>query len=172
MSARPPYRRLRQRLLNEGEECDDGNIEDADGCRNDCTNAVCGDGIQRRDLQNGEDDEACDDGNEEDGDDCTNGCVIATRGDGVLRTNVEEGAEGYEACDDGNCVDEDGGRTPAPLPAAVMVVRAGSRKAPRALKPRDDGNEPTTTPAATARIEAPAAMGVILDGHRRRSRGL
>ena len=35
-----------------------------------------------------------------------NGCVIATCDD-VLRTNVEEGAEGYEACDDGNHVDED-----------------------------------------------------------------
>jgi cysteine-rich repeat protein len=28
-----------------GEECDDGNNDDTDACRNDCTNAFCGDGV-------------------------------------------------------------------------------------------------------------------------------
>ena len=32
------------------EECDDGDDDDADECRNDCVIARCGDGVQRADL--------------------------------------------------------------------------------------------------------------------------
>jgi cysteine-rich repeat protein len=60
-----------------GEACDDGNTIDNDGCRADCTPAVCGDGV----VWNGH--EACDDGNQDDTDACT-ACLHAECGDGVV----------------------------------------------------------------------------------------
>ncbi len=53
-----------------GEECDDGNTLDSDGCSAICTReSVCGDGIL--DAANGE---ACDDGNTAGGDGCSADC--------------------------------------------------------------------------------------------------
>jgi cysteine-rich repeat protein len=83
--------------VGSGEGCDDGNAVDGDGCTNDCTVAVCGDGVVRAGV------EGCDDGNDDDGDACRNDCVPASCGDGV----VDDG----EACDgddlDGaDCVSE------------------------------------------------------------------
>lgn len=56
--------------LNEaaGEECDDGNVDETDGCRSSCLLPKCGDGM----LDDGE---ACDDGNAVDGDGCDNDCT-------------------------------------------------------------------------------------------------
>ncbi|PCC72463.1 Myxococcus cysteine-rich repeat-containing protein [Nannocystis exedens] len=42
--------------LDPGEQCDDGNDDDADVCRNDCQAASCGDGVVQRGV------EECDDG--------------------------------------------------------------------------------------------------------------
>ena len=39
--------------VNGNEECDDGNSTDADGCRNNCLAAFCGDGLVRVDLEAG-----------------------------------------------------------------------------------------------------------------------
>ncbi len=55
-------------LPDPGEECDDGNRLDQDACRNDCTAAVCGDGVVWAVM------EACDDGNAIDEDACRNDC--------------------------------------------------------------------------------------------------
>lgn len=53
-----------------GEECDDGNLDPADGCEPDCTQTpVCGDGT----VQTGE---ACDDGNVVAGDGCDTMCQL------------------------------------------------------------------------------------------------
>ena len=43
-------------ILEEGEECDDGNDEDTDACLNNCFSAVCGDGVIWDEV------EVCDDG--------------------------------------------------------------------------------------------------------------
>jgi len=51
-----------------GEECDDGNTVDGDGCSADCKIEYCGDGI----INNI--DEECDDGNNVDGDGCSASC--------------------------------------------------------------------------------------------------
>jgi cysteine-rich repeat protein len=51
-----------------GEECDDGNEVDDDGCSSACVNEVCGDMI----LQRAED---CDDGNLANGDGCSDDCL-------------------------------------------------------------------------------------------------
>jgi cysteine-rich repeat protein len=78
-----------------GEQCDDGNVIDGDGCSSTCQlESVCGDGK----LDAGE---ACDDGNTTDGDGCSSACTIEpVCGDGKL----DEG----EQCDDGNTTNGDG----------------------------------------------------------------
>ncbi len=68
------------------EECDDGNLVEQDGCRNDCTLARCGDGI----VHVGE--EVCDDGNFDEADECTSLCAPPICGDGLLQPG--------EACDE------------------------------------------------------------------------
>ncbi|MEY3015334.1 MAG: hypothetical protein RIT45_4069, partial [Pseudomonadota bacterium] len=50
--------------VEDGEQCDDGNKNDNDGCLNTCRVATCGDGK----VQEGK--EACDDGNTDDDDEC------------------------------------------------------------------------------------------------------
>lgn len=96
--------------VDEGEECDDGNLGDDDACTSQCLTAICGDGI----LQTGV--EECD-GAELGGESCvtlgfsggqlgclgscvhdTSGCAMC--GDG----NVDDGEE----CDDGNTEAGDG----------------------------------------------------------------
>jgi len=61
--------------VDAGEECDDGNTNNLDECRNDCTVPFCGDGI----LDAGE---QCDDGNNADGDGCSAMCTWEFGGDG------------------------------------------------------------------------------------------
>ena len=67
-------------ILEEGEECDDGNLINHDGCSNECKNeeyniSLCGDGI----LFVGH--EECDDGNNINGDGCSNLCIRDTSND-------------------------------------------------------------------------------------------
>jgi cysteine-rich repeat protein len=62
--------------LDEGEECDDGNNFDGDGCSAECTvEPFCGDGV----LDEGE---QCDDGNTFDGDGCSAECTFEVGGEG------------------------------------------------------------------------------------------
>jgi len=93
---------------DDGEACDDGNLDDTDGCvtiaeTGQCAVATCGDGFVRAD---GVDDEACDDGDENSdtlADACRMDCTVARCGDGVTDSG--------EACDDGN--DETGDSCPS-----------------------------------------------------------
>lgn len=75
-------------VVDGSDACDDGNKENADACRNDCTEPVCGDGI----LDSGE---ACDEGvlNSNSGS-CLLSCKIAECGDGFVRSGIEECDEG------------------------------------------------------------------------------
>ncbi len=87
-----------------GEECDDSNEVDGDGCQADCQLPACGDGVV-------DDGEACDDGNADDGDGCEADCTVTrdpTCGDGV----VDESEE----CDDGNNDNYDGCHANCRLP--------------------------------------------------------
>lgn len=81
-------------VIEAGEDCDDGNLENVDACLNNCTEASCGDGF----LEAGVED--CDDTNLNDNDACTSACKMATCGDSLTWTGVED-------CDDGNAVDTD-----------------------------------------------------------------
>jgi len=75
-----------------GEECDDGNQTNGDGCDNNCTTSRCGNGIKAPNEQ-------CDDGNTMAGDGCSANCTIEVCGNGI----VDPG----EQCDDGNHVNGD-----------------------------------------------------------------
>ena len=79
-------------IKDEGEECDDGNNLNGDGCSAACFKepppSVCGNGRT-------ETPEECDDGNKVDGDRCSSLCKVTPRcGDGSLDSG--------EQCDDGN----------------------------------------------------------------------
>jgi cysteine-rich repeat protein len=81
-------------VIEEGEECDDGNPSDTDACPRTCMTASCGDGFVHAGV------EICDDGNAIETDDCLSTCVPASCGDGFVHAGVE-------GCDDGNAIETD-----------------------------------------------------------------
>ncbi|MGE0791386.1 MAG: DUF4215 domain-containing protein [Sandaracinaceae bacterium] len=81
-----------------GEDCDDGNNRDGDGCSADCFfETFCGDGF----LDSVEE---CDDGNNINGDGCSASCRIET----VVPVCGDGFTDAGEECDDGNNADGDG----------------------------------------------------------------
>jgi len=66
------------------EECDDGNLDEGDGCAQ-CMFAICGDGHVQSSFG-----EECDDGNDIETDACTNDCKDAFCGDNIHHIGVEE----------------------------------------------------------------------------------
>ncbi len=116
-------------VTDPGEECDDGNTADLDGCTADCILEFCGDGIT-----NDSGTEECDDGDsnsDSEPDACRTDCTNPSCGDSVVDTgeDCDEGGidtvtcdsdctavacgDGHEntpageECDDGNTVDTD-----------------------------------------------------------------
>jgi len=91
-----------------GEECDDGNFVDDDGCTA-CVLDYCGDGF----INDGGA-EACDDGNSFPGDGCSAACAVENGYDctGEPSVCVSTCGDGFvaadEGCDDGDTVDGDG----------------------------------------------------------------
>jgi cysteine-rich repeat protein len=80
--------------IDPGEQCDDGNRIDGDGCDSNCTFTTCGNGVVTAGEQ-------CDDGNTTAGDGCGPSCQLeGICGDGVVTAG--------EQCDDGNLVNGDG----------------------------------------------------------------
>ena len=98
-------------IMEDGEQCDDGNTDDGDGCSALCVieeepEPICGNGIV-------EDGEECDDGNTTDGDGCSSLCLteeVALEDITPLSTPVcgNGVVEDGEECDDGNIIDGDG----------------------------------------------------------------
>jgi cysteine-rich repeat protein len=87
-------------VLDPGEECDDGNRNNEDGCTVLCRATVCGDGITDRSR------EQCDDRNTDPGDGCDENCM---REDAVCGNGtVEDTGSWPEQCDDGNTANGDG----------------------------------------------------------------
>ena len=78
-------------VVDEGEECDDANLNNTDRCLNTCrlSEPRCGDGIVQIGV------EECDDGNRDNTDECRNDCRAAPCGDGPNQTGAED-------CDDNN----------------------------------------------------------------------
>jgi len=108
-------------VVEAGEECDDGNLVDGDGCDSSCTQTGCGNHI----VTAGE---ACDDGVETPT--CDDDCTLVVCGDG----NTNEAAG--EQCDDTNLVDGDGCDTNCtPTACGNAIVTSG--------EDCDDGGEST-----------------------------
>lgn len=59
-------------VIEAGEQCDDGNGNNDDGCTVGCTTPVCGDGFVQASLG-----EVCDDGNAVNGDGCESSCAVS-----------------------------------------------------------------------------------------------
>ncbi|MEQ1849639.1 MAG: DUF4215 domain-containing protein [Candidatus Peribacteraceae bacterium] len=83
------------KILDIGEQCDDGNLLNGDGCSNKCQLEICGNSIVDRNEQ-------CDDGNTKNSDGCSAQCFIEFCGDGILQELLSE------QCDDKNTVNGDG----------------------------------------------------------------
>jgi cysteine-rich repeat protein len=82
-----------------GEECDDGNLLNGDGCADDCTcEGTCGDGLLNPLAVCGE---ICDDGNPTDGDGCDSNCTPTGCGNGIL--TPPEQCEADADCPSGSC---------------------------------------------------------------------
>jgi cysteine-rich repeat protein len=129
-------------LLDPGEACDDGNTDNLDTCRNDCSLPTCGDAL----LDPGE---ACDDGNLDKFDACRNDCSLPTCGDGLLDPG--------EACDDGNTDNLDSCRNDCSLPTC------GDAK----LDPGeacDDGNLDESDACLSTCVLASCGDGVVQAG--------
>ncbi|PRP96109.1 DUF4215 domain-containing protein [Enhygromyxa salina] len=85
----------------DGEQCDDGNADDGDGCSATCQVEVggnCGDG----NLEGGNAEE-CDDGNTQAGDGCSANCQLEPLG----QTCGDDMLDPSEVCDDGNLANGD-----------------------------------------------------------------
>ena len=65
-------------VIEPGEQCDDGNLDDTDACLGSCENASCGDGFTWAGTED------CDDGNGDDTDACLSNCEAAACGDGIV----------------------------------------------------------------------------------------
>lgn len=115
-------------VLEGGEDCDDGNTDDQDGCTQLCRAPFCGDGIVHpgEDCDDGDDDnadectqvcaapkcgdgfvqgdEGCDDGNDDNTDACIDGCVPASCGDGYLQEDAELCDDGFNDASYGGCM--------------------------------------------------------------------
>ena len=125
-------------LLNMGvEACDDGNLDEGDGCNAACEVESCGDGVVQGDEQ-------CDDGNDVDTDACPGNCLDAICGDGYAH-------EGVEACDDANDIDTD------ECTSLCVAASCGDGLVYDGVELCDDGND-VDTDACTS-LCAPAACG-------------
>lgn len=90
-------------IIEENEECDDGNLVNGDGCDAACQfSNDCGDGDLDQ-IDNSPYFEGCDDGNEIDNDGCSSLCII----DEVIPDCGNGAREEGEECDDGNLVNGD-----------------------------------------------------------------
>ena len=79
------------RMLALMERCDDGNLEDGDGCSSSCTlENVCGDGVV-------EFQETCDFGDANDGDGCSAECTWEARGEGGRSSILDDNNREFQA---------------------------------------------------------------------------
>ena len=106
-------------VVDPGEECDDGNDDESDGCRSTCRRPSCGDGI----VDPGEE---CDEGRRDDSATCLSTCLVRRCGDGRLDPGEE--------CDDGNLDDHDACRS------SCVKARCGDGVIFTAVEFCDDGN--------------------------------
>jgi len=127
--------------IEQGEQCDDANLQSFDGCNGICqieadhvcpmpgvpciSLGQCGDGLVSAA-------ERCDDGNTVSGDGCSSDCQVVERGwictvpGKLCRPVCGDGVvTGYETCDDGNAVGGDGCSSTCRIEAGASCLAAG-----------------------------------------------
>ena len=134
--------------LDPGEECDDQNTDDLDGCDRLCHRARCGDGIQQAG-------ESCDDANRDPRDDCDERCRTGTCGDGIVREGRSIGDPDYEECDDGNDNDHDACLT------NCRLARCGDAIVHEGVETCDDGNTQDTDACRNTCTVARCGDGIL-----------
>ncbi|MEE2834951.1 MAG: DUF4215 domain-containing protein [Myxococcota bacterium] len=174
----PADHRCGDGTVDPGEQCDDGNLLDGDGCSVDCLEATCGDGV----VQDGEE---CDDRNSSDRDGCLSGCRLARCGDGIVRPGFEACDEGEangdepgdlcrtncsrpgcgdgivddgEQCDDGNDNDQDA------CPSTCRQARCGDGLVQVGVEQCDDGNTDGSDACTATCQEERCGDGVLRAG--------
>jgi cysteine-rich repeat protein len=148
--------------VDPSEECDDGNRDDADACRDRCALARCGDGVPRLDLTSPSQEgyEECDDANGDDLDACLSTCRAASCGDGLLRRDLAAGERGYEECDDGNRLDSDA------CTARCSVARCGDGAVGGGREECDDANLVDADGCDARCVREVCGNGVVQAGER------
>ncbi|MEO8604610.1 MAG: carboxypeptidase regulatory-like domain-containing protein, partial [bacterium] len=170
----PPGAECGNGRVEAGEECDDGNTADCDGCSASCVRETgCGDGVRCGAEQ-------CDDGNRDECDGCSTSCEVETGlrcGDGIVNAECGEECEppgeagcgltcvhavgcgngiveAGEVCDDGNMDDCDGCTARC---TATAGCGDGARCGAEAC---DDGNSTSCDGcSATCEVEPGAICG-------------
>lgn len=117
-----PYGVCGNGRVDRGEQCDDKNTDNTDGCNILCQYPTCGNGVVEKN-------EECDDNNTDDADGCNNRCLFERCGNKRLDAN--------EQCDDGNLDPGDGCS-----PCCLYEVCGNKVVDPR--EQCDDGVDPTT----------------------------
>ncbi len=126
--------------MDAGEQCDDGNLTNGDGCSSKCTVEKCGNGVIDANEQ-------CDDANTSSGDGCNQYCQIEFCGDHVVQSSLGE------ECDDGNGVSGDGcsstckGNDQSLHPASENKKDQTKQDS---AAPVGDGSDQSTTPVEAA----------------------
>ena len=125
--------------VDAGEQCDDGNTANNDGCSSTCQNEVCGDNIQQTNEQ-------CDDGNQTNGDGCENDCTLTPAAPACGDGTVDAG----EQCDDGNTVNNDGCSSTCQNEVCGDNIQQTNEQCDDGNQTNGDGceNDCTLTPAA------------------------
>src|SRR5262245_57675337 len=110
--------------VDAGEQCDDGNGGNGDGCDADCQPSACGNGLVGID-------EECDDGNDVDDDSCSNDCH---RPEQICDDCIDNDGDGRTDLADSNC-----GGEPATVKRVKLTKRGTlavkGQSAPFALEP-------------------------------------
>ncbi|MEX1368646.1 MAG: DUF4215 domain-containing protein [Nannocystaceae bacterium] len=132
-------------VVDDGEQCDDGNGDDTDACPGTCQDAFCGDGFTWAGMED------CDDGNVADTDACLSTCEPASCGDGFLWAGVE-------GCDDGNVDDTDA------CPSTCEPATCGDGFVQLGVEGCDDGNDDDTDACLSTCISATCGDGIVQDG--------
>ncbi|KIG17044.1 Microbial collagenase, secreted [Enhygromyxa salina] len=162
-------------IVQEPEQCDDGNQDNTDTCVQGCVQASCGDGF----VGPGE---TCDDGNQDNADACSNACVPTTCGDGVVQppeqcddANTDDTDDclstcaqascgdgfvhaGVEACDDANADDTDA------CLSDCVAASCGDGFVHAGVEPCDDGNADDTDACLSDCVAASCGDGFVHEG--------
>jgi cysteine-rich repeat protein len=116
--------------VDAGEQCDDNNLLDGDGCSSQCTDEICGNSI----IDVGE---QCDDGNKFGNDGCSGSCRIEFCGDATVQNKLGE------SCDDGNNTNGDGCTSTCKIEPSKVGIKSS---AATSISPIDVIDTPPTVP--------------------------